>query len=642
MNICTGGPWKASQNRRRDMPSQVGRVRTTGHDVSVADVALHSPARDLRAMQSTALPAPASELAAAYLQLVVTLGLTVLCIVLQRRYRRQYFGLWAVAWAVYSVRLLAIITFLSTGARVWLFWHQVATGWTAAALLWASLVFVRRVEWRPAYGAVVVFPVVWSFVAIYVLDSFLWAAGPMVVFLSVTTAAAGWAFLRYDRLVRSPAARLLAAVLFLWALHHLDYPLLRAQGTWNPWGYYLDITFEIAAGLGILFLVLEDLDQGLSTLTALSGELRGGVADVEPVAEAMLRRALSLRGVHGSALWLATPAGGRFVQGAGVSALWPFEGAPESARMAAEWVRAEGIPRVAPSGGDHAYTAALPVIGDDGVVGALVVVGEARDPFTVLDNRFLLAFGQQVGAALANEELHGDLQARTEELERLQARMIHQHEEERNRLWRELHDETAQVLAALNLQLGVIAERSDEALAPALDRARTLLGEGIKGIRSVTRDLRPVALDDLGLLSSLRALARDFSGDGGVAVDFEAPSRRPRLTAEAEAAIYRAMQEALSNALRHGARQRVAVALHVGDDGAVLTVTDDGPGFPEDAAGRLRSRGGLAGIRERVTSLGGDVSMDNTDEGGARVVVRLPEAEGAPGGDETKQAEVVQ
>lgn len=593
------------------------------------------------AMEPNALPAPVAELSAAYLQLVVTLGLLLLCVILQRRYRRRYFGLWAVAWAVYALRLLAIITFLTTGDRVWLFWHQVVTGWTAAALLWASLVFVRRVEWSPTYGGIVVFPVVWSFVAIYVLDSFLWAAGPMIAFLSLTTAAAGWAFLRYHRLVRSPAARFLAGVLFLWALHHLDYPLLRAQGAWNPWGYYIDITFEMAVGLGILFLVLEDLDQGLSSLTALSGELQGGLRGDEPMAEAMLRRALSLRGVHGSALWITTPTGGHFVQGAGVAALWPFEGAPQSALAAAEWVRVEGVPRVARSvagaegvdvswgggvaGEDHAYTAALPVLGDEGVVGALVVVGEARDPFTVLDNRFLLAFGQQVGAALATEELHQDLQARTEELERLQARMIHQHEEERNRLWRELHDETAQVLAALNLQLGVIAERSDDALAPALDRARTLLGEGIKGIRSVTRDLRPVALDDLGLVPSLRALARDFSGDDGLRVDVAAPGRAPRLSAEAEGAVYRSMQEALSNALRHGARERVTVVLETMDDGVALTVTDDGPGFPEDAAGRLRSRGGLAGIRERVTALGGDFSMENAEGGGARLRVTLPE-----------------
>lgn len=576
------------------------------------------------------LPSDA-ELAAAYLQLAVSLGLVVLCGILNRRYRRRYFGLWSLAWAVYSLRLVAIITFLITGAEAWLFWHQVATGWTAVAFLWAALVFSQRADWRPLYGALLFFPVVWAFIGIYVLDNFLLAAGPMIAFLSLTTAAAGWAFLRYDRLVGSPAGRFLAVVLFLWALHHLDYPLLRARGAWNPWGYYLDITFEISVGLGILFLVLEDLDQGLANLTALAGELRGGIGGEEPMAEAMLRRALSLRGVHGSALWIATGSGGHFVQGAGVAALWPFEGAPAAARTAAERVGREAVPIVvrgddpdSRSGRGHAYTAALPVLGDEEVVGAVVVVGQARDPFTVLDNRFLLAFGQQVGAALATEELNRDLLARTEELERLQSRMVHQHEEERARIWRELHDETAQVLAALNLQLGVIAERSDETTAPALDRARTLLGEGIKSIRSVTRNLRPVALDDLGLLPALRALARDFHEPGALAVEFEAPSGALPLSGEAESAVYRAMQEGLSNAVRHGARSKVRVSLSRTRSTAVLTVEDDGPGFPEDAARRLRSRGGLAGLRERVTALGGELTMDNRNGAGAVVRVELP------------------
>ncbi|MDA1102918.1 MAG: GAF domain-containing sensor histidine kinase [Gemmatimonadetes bacterium] len=575
-----------------------------------------------------------SELAAAYLQLTVTLGLVVLCAVLHRRYQRRYFGLWAAAWAVYALRLVAIIAFLITGAPAWLFWHQVTTGWTAAALLWAALVFAQRTEWKPAYAVFAFFPVVWSFVAIYVLDSFLWAAVPMVLFLSATTGAAGWAFLRYDRLVRSSAARFVGIVLVLWALHHLDYPLLRAQGAWNPWGYYLDTLLVIGVGLGIVFLVLEDLDQGLRSLTALSGELQGGLGRNEPMAEAMLRRALSLRGVHGSALWLATPEGGSFVQGAGIAALWPFEGAPEPAHEGAERVRAEGVPHVTRGAGEgrlgtrggevHGYTAALPVLSDEGVLGALVVVGEARDPFTVLDNRFLLAFGQQVGAALANEELHRNLQARTEELEALQARMVHQHEAERNRLWRELHDETAQVLAALNLQLGVIAERSDEALAPALDRAKTLLGEGIKSIRRVTRDLRPSALDDLGLLPALRALARDFEDPERLRVEVRVPPSPPRLSPLGEAALYRALQEALSNALRHGAQSRVQVVLEVDEGRAALTITDDGPGFPDDTTNRLRSRGGLAGIRERVSALGGELSLRNGDLGGAEVCVIIP------------------
>ncbi|MDX1494985.1 MAG: ATP-binding protein [Longimicrobiales bacterium] len=86
------------------------------------------------------------------------------------------------------------------------------------------------------------------------------------------------------------------------------------------------------------------------------------------------------------------------------------------------------------------------------------------------------------------------------------------------------------------------------------------------------------------------------------------------------------MQEALSNALRHGAEETVEVTLEVDDDTVSLTVTDDGPGFPEDAVHRLRSRGGLAGIRERVTALGGAFSMENAESGGARVRVTLPTA----------------
>jgi len=578
-----------------------------------------------------------TELAAAYLQLAVTVGLVVLCAVLHRRYRKRYFGLWVIAWGIYALRLGAIVTFLHTGSAWWLFWHQVTTGWTALALLWAALVFSQRVAWRPPYAWIVLLPVAWSYVAIYVLDSFAWAAGPMVAFLSVTTAVTAWAFFGYDRMVRSPAARFLMVVLALWALHHLDYPLLRAQGAWSPWGYYLDVVFEIGMGLGILFLVLEDLDQGMRTLTALSGELQVGPGRKETMAEAMLRRALSLRGVHGSALWLGTEVGGRFVQGAGIAALWPFEDPPEEAELSAKVVGESGIPRVISGSpgegvgrrGSHAYTAALPVLSDEDVVGALVVVGEARDPFTVLDNDFLLAFGQQVGAALANEELHASLEARTEELERLQARMVRQHEEERNRLWRELHDETAQVLAALNLQLGLIEERGDASIAASLARAKTLLGEGIKSIRSVTRDLRPMALDDLGLLPALRALARDYQQQDAFEVLFEAPDALPGLAADAEVALYRSLQEALANAVRHGPCRRVEVRLDTEPGSASLTVTDDGPGFPEDAAQRLRSRGGLAGIRERIIALGGDLAFGNVNGGGARVSVRIPVGQGS-------------
>jgi len=422
-------------------------------------------------------------------------------------------------------------------------------------------------------------------------------------------------------------------VLGLWALHHLDYPFLRARGAWSPWGYYLDLLFELGMGTGILLLVLEDLDQGLRTLTALSGELQQRGRRGEGVPEAVLRRALGLKGVHGSALYLTGGAGGAFVHGAGVCALWPYEKPPELAWRAVAQVRSTGQPAVIQGRDEdgeraswvHPYTAALPILRGEYVAGALVVVGESRDPFTALDTPFLRAFGQQVGAALENDELYVSLEDRTAELERLQVRMVRQHEEERNRLSRELHDETAQVLAALSMQLGLLREKSDGGLTKGFDRAQELVREGIRSIRSVTRNLRPTALDDLGLLSALRALARDFGHEGAFDVAFEAPPVLPPVGGDAELALYRTLQEALANTVRHGQATRVEVSVRSDGAAVVLEVSDDGIGLPvDDPKGLNRTHGGLAGIRERIASVGGTFTLENRAERGALVRVRVP------------------
>lgn len=572
-----------------------------------------------------------SGLAPAWLQVVVTLGLVVLCGGLWRRFRKDYFGLWALAWVVYALRLAVLVVFVRTGALSWLYWYLVTTGWAAVVLLWAALVFSRRAgSWAWLLG-LALFPPVWSYVAIYRLDSFPLAVWPVLAFMSLATAWTAWAFFRYHRDVGSPAARWLAWTLLLWAVHHLDYPFLQIRGLWNPWGYYLDIVFQVATGTGILLLVLEDLDRGLRTLTALSGELQRRGRREEGVSEAVLRRALDLKGVHGSALYLRGDVRG-FVHGAGVAALWPYEGAPGSARAAVDRVRSSGQPEVVREARDagerelsHPYTAALPILRGDEVAGALVVVGESRDPFTALDAGFLRAFGAQVGAALENEDLYLDLEGRTEELERMQMRMVRQHEEERNRLSRELHDETAQVLAALNMQLGILRERGDEAMTEGLDRARGLVSEGIKSIRSVTRNLRPTALDDLGLMPALRALARDFASATDLTIDFDVPADLPPLTADAELALFRTLQEALANTARHGSARRAAVRARAEHGGVMLEIEDDGMGFPTDDTGVLdRTRGGLAGIRERIGGVGGDFTLDNRPEGGARIRIRVP------------------
>lgn len=575
------------------------------------------------------MPATATEeLHAAVLQAVLTAALAVLCAFLYQRYRKPYFGWWAGAWALYVVRVGAITSFLLSGDWIWLYWHQVVTGWTALALLYAALVFAQGLRWRPWYLALVLFPPVWSYIAIYRLDQFLWAAGPAVLFLSLATLGTGWAFIRYRRRVASSGATLLAVSFVLWGLHHLDYPFLRARGAWNPWGYYLDIVFSLAIGAGILLLVLDDQRRGLGALSALSGDLQRAGRE-EDVLDALLARPLTLPAVRGTALFLVTEGHAGFVRGSGVyaggGALPDGAGAEVLARALET-----GRPQVTDAWGGGAaaypYAAVLPLLSREEVIGALVLVGEARDPFTALDDRFLVALGQQVGAALENADLYRRLETRTVELARLSARMVEQHEEERRRLSRELHDETAQVFSAVKMELGVLRESVNPEHAGRLDQALELIDTGIRSIRSVTNDLRPSLLDDLGLLPALRSLVADFGARSAIHVALSAPAVLPPLTKEAELALFRALQEALSNVRRHAGAQTVDIAISVDRGGVRLRVRDDGRGPPDTSPKRLERGGhmGLAGMRERISALGGRVRFERAEGAGALLDVLVP------------------
>jgi signal transduction histidine kinase len=585
-------------------------------------------------MQDLPRSVTAIELDAALLQAAITAALAGLCFFLYRRYRKTYFAWWAGAWGLYLLRIGAISSFLLTSNRIWLYWHQVITGWTALALLYTAALFSRQVRWRNQYLAIVLFPPIWSYIAIYQLDHFLWAAGPAVLFLSLATLWTAWVFLGYRRRVASSGASLLTVAFALWGLHHLDYPFLRARGAWAPWGYYLDILLTLAVGAGILLLVLDDLRRGLGALSALSGDLQQA-GRKQDVLDVLLARPLTLPAVRGSALYLLDGERASFVRGAGVCERW-IGVAPEGtaaltlaaalesgrARVTSQWGSGSSS-----AAGSHPYAAVLPLLRSNSVIGALVLVGDARDPFTALDDRFLVALGQQVGAALENADLYSKLEARTVELARLSARMIEQHEEERRRLSRELHDETAQVFSVVKMELGLLREGADPAQAARLDQMLGLIDTGIRSIRNVTNDLRPSLLDDLGLLPALRSLVTDFGLRSGIRTVIAMPDSLPPLSKEAELALFRALQEALSNVLRHADAHSVDVGISVSTAGVLLEVRDDGRGVPsENGLARLTGNGhmGLPGMRERIAALGGSVSFRSEPGSGASLEVLLP------------------
>jgi signal transduction histidine kinase len=208
--------------------------------------------------------------------------------------------------------------------------------------------------------------------------------------------------------------------------------------------------------------------------------------------------------------------------------------------------------------------------------------------------------------------------------------MVEQHEEERRRLSRELHDETGQVFSAVKIELGVLRQRIAPADTTRLDQVLDLIDTGIQSIRNVTNDLRPSLLDDLGLLPALRSLVAEFGERSGIRVGLAAPETLPPLSEKAELALFRALQEALSNVMRHAKARSVDIGISVSRDGVLLEVRDDGSGLAADATPERFERAGhmgLAGMRERIADLGGTVRFQGGPGAGALLEVLVPTGE---------------
>jgi two-component system, NarL family, sensor histidine kinase UhpB len=226
---------------------------------------------------------------------------------------------------------------------------------------------------------------------------------------------------------------------------------------------------------------------------------------------------------------------------------------------------------------------------------------------------------------LVNGLLDGLVEYR-DRLRQMGARALNAEEEERKRIARELHDDTAQRLAALLIRLRLTSDPADPAQMTAfLTGLRGELVATLDGIRHYARALRPPALDELGLVRAIEARACTLCEATGMSIKVNAGSTLGALTPQAELALYRIVQEALSNAVRHSGAQLIRVDL--GDDGAAVTATvqDDGCGFDVertltgDAAGL-----GLHGMRERAAYVGGAVTVTSLRESGTRVLARIP------------------
>ena len=198
-------------------------------------------------------------------------------------------------------------------------------------------------------------------------------------------------------------------------------------------------------------------------------------------------------------------------------------------------------------------------------------------------------------------------------------------EEERQRIARELHDDTAQRLATLLLRVRALAREDDPAArAEQLERLRAEILETAEGVKRIARGLRPPELEEVGLVTALQAHFRNLREGASFTVDAEMEPVDHLLDDEAKLALYRVIQEALSNARRHSGTDRATLLLRADGERITAVVEDEGRGF--NAAPVLEREGGLGllGMQERAVMIGGRVVVESTPGQGTRVRVDVP------------------
>jgi len=202
-------------------------------------------------------------------------------------------------------------------------------------------------------------------------------------------------------------------------------------------------------------------------------------------------------------------------------------------------------------------------------------------------------------------------------------RVVSAQEAERRRLARELHDETGQALTSILLGLRAVEEAEGEPqLGEAIKEVRDLVRSTLRDVRRLAVELRPTALDDFGLVPALERLTDSFAEQTGISVDFQASLTAGRLPTEIETALYRIVQESLTNIVKHARAGSVSVVLTRKEDAVSVVVEDDGIGFEP---GRPRDGGlGLLGMQERVALLGGRLAIESRPGAGTTFVAEVP------------------
>jgi signal transduction histidine kinase len=263
--------------------------------------------------------------------------------------------------------------------------------------------------------------------------------------------------------------------------------------------------------------------------------------------------------------------------------------------------------------------------------GALQLVGffelyrpSSAPPFTWQDAAFVESLGNTTAVAIENARLLRALEGSRDEVRALSADHVLRLEQERRQISRELHDVAGQALIGIKLGLQAVAARVAQE-APScrgeIDALRAAVNDSTLQLKTLARHLRPPTLDTLGLGAALRQLAADVEGRTGVTIRLAGVTDLPRLSQETEIALYRIVQEALTNVARHAGECSVWITLALDGELLAVEIADDGAGFDPEL---IPSGMGRLGMHERATLLGGTLLVQSAPGDGTRVQARVP------------------
>jgi signal transduction histidine kinase len=261
---------------------------------------------------------------------------------------------------------------------------------------------------------------------------------------------------------------------------------------------------------------------------------------------------------------------------------------------------------------------------------------QGGDAFSDEDERLILILAAHAAISIDNARLYEqtnaaltqrvrELDEANAQLQRLTSLVINAQEEERRRLSRDLHDDTAQALTSLLVRMRLLARQAvkDEVKHGLLDLL-DLTTQALDDVRRMALDLRPSTLDDLGLVPAVESYAREFAERWGIDVRVSAAGGK-RLARDIELIVYRIVQEALANIAKHAGATRVAIEFRREHDHLVVTVDDDGRGFDVAATLASRERGlGLFGMQERAQLAGGYLNLRSAPDTGTTVTLVVP------------------